>query len=118
MATKHFTNLEEYEKEIICEMCKAIESKKALIIAAGSRWKFLVSGANYTYDYTFNLIRWGFARKARGTDFHAQLHKYCPNQDISGTLANFLNTAVEMGLYTRTNSVKFNGGQDFQTIWM
>ena len=118
MATKHFTNLEEYEKGIICEMCKAIESRKALIIAAGSRWKVLVPGENYTYDYTYNLIRWGFARKARNTDHHAQLHKYCPHQDISGTLAMFLNTAVELGLYIRTTSTEFNGGQEFQTIYM
>ena len=38
MNTKHFTNLEEYEKEIICEMCKAIENKKAMIM----QWIFLL----------------------------------------------------------------------------
>jgi hypothetical protein len=118
MARNYFNNVEQYEITVISEMCKAIETRKALIIAGGKRWKMLVSGENYTYDYTYNLIRWGFARKARNTDHHAQLHPYCPNQYISGCLAHFLNTAVEMGFYTRTTEQVFNGGSEFQTIWM
>lgn len=115
----YFKNVEEHEKTQIANIAKLIESKQIFIIASGARYKILSrENSSYTYDYTYNFIKWGFTRKARNTEFFAQLHKYCPSQDISSTLANFLNTAVEMGLYTRTTEEQFDGGQDFQTIWM
>lgn len=119
---KYFNEIGDFEKGIIETMCEAIESRRVFVVASNKRWKMLChsegNAVHYVYDYTYNLIRWGFAKKARNTDFHAALHPYCPNQDISGTLSNFLNTAVEMGFYTRTTDKVFNGGTEFQTIWM
>jgi hypothetical protein len=91
----YFNNIEEHEKTQIANICKLVESKKLFIVASGAKYKILSrENESYTYDYTYNLIKWGFARKARNTDFFAQLHKYCPYQDFSATLAHFLNTAV------------------------
>lgn len=115
---KYFKNIEEHEIFSVREMCKAIEGKSVFVVCTENKWKMLVSNGKYTYDYTFNLCRWGFARKAKNSDFLACLHKYCPNQDISSTLSRFLNTAVDEGLYERTTTEKFDGGCSFQTIWM
>lgn len=116
---KYFKDIKEEDKLIIKGMCEIIEKGTCFIVANEKRWKFLSRESNmYTYDYTYNLCRFGFARKARNSDFHAALHRYCPNQDISSTLANFLNTAVSMGLYERTTTKKFDGGTDYQIIWM
>lgn len=119
MKKEDFTKVDECDLINIRSMCKAIEARTCFVIASNKRWKMIVAGDNkYPYDYTWNLIRWGFARKARGTDFYAQLHPYCPNQGISTSLSCFLNKAVEMGYYERTTNQVFNGGTDFNTIWM
>lgn len=116
---KYFNNIEEHEKTQIANICKLVESKQIFIVASGAKYKILSrENEAYTYDYTYNLIKWGFARKARNTDFFAQVHKYCPYQDFASTLAHFFNTAVELGFYTRTTEKKFDGGQDFQVIWI
>lgn len=115
----YFMNVEEHEKTQIANVAKLIENKQLFIVASGAKYKILSRENNsYTYDYTYNFIKWGFARKARNRDFFAQVHKYCPLQDFSTTLANFLNIAVELGYYARTTQEKFDGGQDFQVIWM
>lgn len=116
---KYFNNIEENEKSIIKTMCEAIESKKLHIVCNTNKFKMLVTASNgYTYDYTYNLCRWGFAKKSRSSDWLAVLHPYCPNQGISNALSNFINIAVEMGLYTRKTTEIFNGGCDFQIIWL
>ena len=116
---KYFANLESYELSSVTAMCEAIESKRLHIVCAGNKFKFLVTGENgYTYDYTFNLCRWGFARKARNNSHLAMLHPYCPNQGIASSLSHFLNTAVEEGVYIRKTNEVFNGGCEFQTIWI
>ena len=117
---KYFANLDEADRCIIESMCKAIESQRCFIISTEKRWKFMVPAedGSYVYDYTYNLIRFGFTRKARNNDFQASQHSYCPHQYTSGVLSNFLNPAVDMGLYERTTERKFDGGTDFQMIWM
>lgn len=116
---KKFKDVSEDDKRIISNMCSLIEKQHVFVVASGKRWKLLSrESENYTYDYTYNLVRFGFAKKAKGTDFAAQLHKYCPNQDISGSLSYFLNCAVDSGLYVRETNKKFDGGTDFQVIWM
>lgn len=116
---KYFKNLEDCEVSTVVTMCEAIELKRLHIVCAGRKFKFLVTGENgYTYDYTYNLCRWGFAKKSRANNCVAMLHPYCPGQGISSALSHFLNTAVEMGLYTRKTYEEFNGGQDFQMIWL
>lgn len=120
MANKLFNNLNEYEIYSVCEMCEAIERKRVVLVCSNKRWKMIVPSdtTGYPYDYTYNLCRWGFATKARGSEHHARLHPYCPNQDMSATLARFINTAVEMGYYVRQTTHTINGGNDYNTIWM
>ncbi|MBR4983217.1 MAG: hypothetical protein IKY94_11730 [Lachnospiraceae bacterium] len=113
---KYFENIEEHEKIIIAGMCKAIESGSMTAIVAGKRWKAVEPDRSYILDWSYNLQRWGFAKKARGSEHHLALHPYCPIQDISSTFANFLNTSVEMGYYTRKTEKKINGGRDYQII--
>lgn len=115
---KYFNNINESDLYSIREMCKAIESKKVFIVCTDSKFKMLVSGANYTYDYTYNLCRFGFAQNSLASDNLAKLNKYTPHQSISYILCDFLNTAVEMGLYERTTDEVFHSGLDFQMIWM
>ena len=119
MKARYFKDLNEYEKATITTMCEAIESKKLHIVCTTNKYKMLVTASNgYTYDYTYNLCRWGFARKSRNNDQLAILHPYTPCQYISTVLSNFLNRAVEMGFYTRKTTEVFNGGCDFQIIWL
>ena len=119
MSKKYFKGIEDYEKSIIPQMCQAIESRSIVFISTDKRFKVMSAGENgYLYDWTYNLCRWGFARKSRNSDFHAQQHPYCPHQHMSGIVAHFLNEAVEQGFYERTTNERFDGGQDFQTIWM
>lgn len=114
----YFKNVEEHEICAIQFMCKAIELKKLHIVCTNANYKMLVSDGNYTYDYTYNLCRFGFAKVSRKSKHLAMLHKYCPYQDVAQSLSAFLNTAVELGYYVRTTKEKFDGGQDFQFIWM
>lgn len=118
MATTYFRNITEDDRFIISDMCKSIEDDKIFFVSTDKKFKMLERGNTYTFDYTYNLIRFGFAAKARGTDFHARQHPYCPNQYTAQVQANFINTAVEMGLYTRQTSKEFNGGNNVQIIWM
>lgn len=118
MATAYFRNITEDDRFIIADMCKSIEDDKIFFVSTDKKFKMLVRGNTYTYDYTYNLIRYGFATKARGTDFHAKQHAYCPNQYTAQVQANFINTAVEMGFYTRQTNREFNGGNNVQIIWM
>ena len=120
MANKTFNKLEDHELYSVVEMCKAIENKRVVLVCSDKRWKMIVPSceSGYPYDYTYNLMRWGFATKARNSDHHARLHPYCPNQDMSATLARFINTAVEMGYYVRQTTKAINGGDDYNTIWM
>lgn len=117
--SKIFKNLNEGDVNIIQFICKLIEEDKIYFVANNKRYKILSrESERYTYDYTYNFCRWGFAKKARNTDFHAALHPYCPNQDMAATMARFINTAVEEGLYERTTDKKFDGGNNIQVIWM
>lgn len=119
MSKKYFKGIEDHEKCVIPQMCQAIESRSIVFISTDKRFKVMSAGENgYMYDWTYNLCRWGFARESRNSHFHAQQHAYCPHQHMSGVIAHFINTAVEMGLYERTTNERFDGGQDFQTIWM
>lgn len=120
MRKEDFTKVvDECDLMSIQTMCKAIETRTCFIIANNTRWKMIVAGDNkYPYDYTWNLIRWGFASKARGTDYHARLHPYCPNQGISTTLSCFYNKAVELEYYKPESTERLNGGAEFNTIWM
>jgi hypothetical protein len=118
MANAYFKNITEEDKFIISEMCRSIENDNAFFVSTDKKFKMLVRGNSYTYDYTYNLIRFGFATKARGAEFHAKQHSSCPNQYTAQVQANFINTAVEMGLYTRQTSKEFNGGNNVQIIWM
>lgn len=114
-----FLHPSECERQSIVSMCEAIEAKALHIVCTNNHFKFLVTGASgYTFDYTFNLCRWGFARKARNNDHLAMLHKYTPYQGVSCCLSAFLNKAVELGYYKRTTEEEFNGGVDFQMIWL
>lgn len=118
---KYLKISEDYELETIKSMCSAIESKKCFIIACDKTndWKMIVAGDNgYPYDYTYNLIRWGYAKQKRGCHTIAKLHPYCPNQGISSALSRFLNDCVDAGYYKRTTNQTFNGGTDFNTIWI
>ena len=115
---KYFNNVEEYEKSSIVAMCEAIESKQLHIVCTTNKFKMLVTRSRYTYDYTYNLCRWGFARKSRNNDRLAMLHPYTHCQYVSTVLSNFLNRAVEMGFYTRKTTEIFNGGCEFQIVWM
>ena len=119
-AAKYFSGVtESYEVSIIAEMCEAIEAGRVSVLSTDKRFRIITPGANgYIYDYTYNFIRWGFAKKARGNEFTAAQHPYCPNQHVSATIANFINTAVEMGYYTRKTSKTFDGGSNIQIIWM
>ena len=119
MSKKYFKGIEDHEKSIVSGICKDIESRKIVFICTDKRFKIMSAGENgYLYDWTYNFCRWGFARKSRNSDFHATQHAYCPYQHMSGVVANFLNEAVEQGIYERTTNERFDGGQNFQTIWM
>lgn len=119
MRTKYFSNLEDCDRAIIADICKDIETGRITIISTDRKFKIVSPGANgYLYDWTYNFIRFGFARKSRTSDFYAQQHAYCPNQHTSAIVANFINTAVEMGIYERTTAQRFDGGQNINIIWM
>lgn len=117
--TKYFSGVEAHEIRIISDICADIEAGRITVFSTDRRFKIMSPGANgYMYDWTYNFCRWGFAKCARNTQFHAAQHTYCPNQHISAILANFINTAVEMGYYTRTTSRRFDGGQNVQIVWL
>lgn len=119
MAKKFFTNVvEDYEKNIITTICEAVENHNITAIATNNKVKFIQASNAGISDWTFNLIRFGFAKSAKNNSHLARLNKYVPYQDISSTLACFLNTAVEYGFYTRKTSEKFDGGQNVNVIWM
>lgn len=119
MRTKYFSNLEDCDRVIIADICKDIENGRITIISTDRKFKIVSPGANgYLYDWTYNFIRFGFAKKSKSSDFHAQQHAYCPNQHTSAIVANFINTAVEMGIYERTTAQRFDGGQNINIIWM
>lgn len=118
MSKKYFKDLDDCEKCIIVQMCEDIENRDIVFISTDKRFKVMGKNRSFMSDWTYNLCRWGFARKSRNSDFHAQQHPYCPHQHMSGVIAHFINTAVEMGLYERKTNERFDGGQDFQTIWM
>lgn len=119
MAKKFFTNVvEDYEKNIIATMCEAVENHNITAIATNNKVKFIQPTQNGVFDWTYNFIRYGFAKPAKNSSHLARLSKYVPHQDISSTLAHFLNTAVEYGFYTRKTSEKFDGGENVYVIWM
>ena len=115
----YFSGIEEHDRAIIAGICSDIENGRITIISTDRKFKIVSPGANgYLYDWTYNFIRFGFAKKSRSSEFHAQQHAYCPNQHTSAILANFINTAVEMGLYKRTTAQRFDGGQNINIIWL
>lgn len=119
MATSYFKNISEIDKFIINNICRQIENDGIFCVSTDKKFKLLGRESSlYTYDYTYNFIRFGFATKARNTDFHAKQHPYCPNHYIAQIIANFINKAVEMGYYVRTTEKVFNGGNEPQIIWM
>ena len=119
MKTKYFSGIEEHDRLIIAGICADIEAGRITIISTDRKFKLVSPGANdYLYDWTYIFIRFGFAKKSRLSEFHAQQHQYCPNQHVSAIIANFLNTAVEMGLYERTTETRFDGGQNINIIWL
>jgi hypothetical protein len=119
MAKKYFTNVvEDYEKNIIATMCEAVENYNITAIAANNKVKFIQPTKMGVSDWTFNFIRFGFAKSAKNNPHLARLNKYVPYQDVSSTVACFLNTAVEYGFYTRKTSKKFDGGEGICIIWM
>ena len=118
MTTKYFSNLQEYDIMNIAEVCEAIETKAVILVCTDKRFKVIVPRGGYPSGWTYNIIRWGFARKCRNSDFHAQQHAYCPHSYMAGVLAHLLNTAVEMGYYQRKTSRTITGWEDHNTIWM
>ena len=119
MKKTYFAGIEDHDRVIISGICQDIEAGRITIISTDKKFKIVSPGENgYLYDWTYNFIRFGFARKSRSSDFHAQQHAYCPNQHTSAIVANFINTAVEMGLYERTTAQRFDGGQNINIIWM
>lgn len=119
MATTYFKNITEDDKNIIASMCYAIENDKIFFVSTYKKFKVLSrESAQYTYDYTYNFIRFGFCSKSRGTDFYAKQHAHYPIQYTAQVQANFINTAVEMGLYTRHTNKDFNGRNNVQIIWL
>ena len=119
MRTKYFSNIEDCDRVIIAGICSDIENGRIFVISTDRKFKVVSPGENgYLYDWTYNFIRFGFVRKSRSSAFHAQQHSYCPNQHTSAIIANFINTAVDMGLYTRTTGQRFDGGQNINIIWM
>lgn len=119
MTTKYFSNIEDHDRVIIAGICSDIENGRITVISTDRRYKIVSPGENgYLYDWTYNFIRFGFAKKARNTEFYAAQHPYCPYQNTSAVICHFFNTAVEMGLYKRTTAERFDGGRDFPIIWM
>ena len=119
MRTKYFSPVQDYEISIISDICADIENGRITIISTDRKFKIVSPGANgYLYDWTYNFCRWGFAKKSRNSEFHAQQHAYCPNQHTSAIIANFINTAVEMGYYQMQTGRTFDGGQNINIIWM
>lgn len=120
MAKKFFTNVvEDYEKNIIATMCEAVEDHNITAVAINNKVKFIQPTKTRISDWTYNFIRYGFAKPVKNSSSTlARLNKCVPYQDISSTLACFLNTAVEYGFYTRKTSEKFDGGQNVNVIWM
>ena len=120
MTKKYFTNVvEDYEKNIIATMCEAVEDHNITAIANNNKVKFIQPTKTGVSDWTYNFIRYGFAKSVRNSSSTlARLNKYVPYQDISSTLAHFLNTAVEYGFYTRKTIEKFDGGENINVIWM
>ena len=119
MKTKYFSGVEASDLSIIAGICSDIENGRITVISTDRKFKILSPGTSgYLFDWTYNFIRFGFAKGSRSSKFHAQQHPYSPNQYTSAILANFLNTAVEMGLYERTTAKRFDGGQNIDIIWM
>ena len=119
MRTKYFSGIEDHDRAIIAGICSDIENGRITIISTDRKFKIVSPGSNgYLYDWTYNFIRFGFAKKSRSSEFHAQQHTYCPHQHTSAILANFINTAVEMGIYERTTDQRFDGGQNINIIWL
>ena len=119
MRTKYFSGIEDHDHAIIAGICSDIENGRITVISTDRKFKIVSPGANgYLYDWTYNFIRFGFARVSRSDRFCAQQHSYCPNQHTSAIIANFINTAVEMGLYERTTAQRFDGGQNINIIWL
>jgi hypothetical protein len=119
MAKKYFINVvDDYEKNIIATMCEAVENQNIIAFATNNKVKFIQPLNTGISDWTYNLIRYGFAKSAKNNPYLARLNKYVPYQDVSSTLACFLNTAVEYGFYTRKTSKIFDGGENISIIWM
>jgi hypothetical protein len=119
MRTKYFSGVEDHDRVIIAGICSDIENGRITVISTDRKFKIVSPGDNgYLFDWTYNFIRFGFARKSRSSEFHAQQHPYCPNQTVNAIIANFINTAVDMGFYERATSKRFDGGQNINIIWM
>ena len=119
MKTKYFSGISDSDRENIANICSDIENGRISIISTDRKFKIVSPGANgYLFDWTYNFIRFGFARVSRSDRFCAQQHSSCPNQYTSSIISNFINTAVEMDLYKRTTARRFDGGQNLNIIWM
>ena len=119
MTRKYFSVIEDSDRANIANICSDIENGRITIISTARKFKIVSPGENgYLYDWTYNFIRFGFARVSRSDRFCAHQHPYCPNQHASAILSNFINTAVEMGLYERTTARCFDGGQNINIIWL
>ena len=74
MSKKYFKDLDDCEKCIIVQMCEDIENRDIVFISTDKRFKVMGKNRSFMSDWTYNLCRWGFARKSRNSDFHAQQH--------------------------------------------
>ena len=122
MKENYFTGFDrENDLCVLQSMCSAIEKNQMFCIcnAAATKFRFCVAGENgYPYNYTWNLIRWGFARKARNSDYDAQCDKLCPNNYISGTLSHFYHEAVKHGYFTPKEGARVSSGMNVTTLFI
>ena len=108
--------------EVVKELCNKIENNRVFIVASekSNSWRLMCADNEYAYPYgyTYNLIRCGCAKAKRGSDQTiARLHPYFPNNDISNSLKQFVEMAVELGYYERTTDEDL-GARTYNTIWI
>lgn len=102
---KIFKNFDEtFDKDTIQYMCSIIEKQRYVIIANQkcTRWKLISRcSPDYSYDYTYNLIRWGFVKKGKNADDSTAAAPSAGIYYVTYPLQRFVDAALKAGLISQ-----------------
>ena len=100
------------------EICEEIERNKLFFVwdSARNRAQCLIKNSEYIGQRSYILIKLGFFRPCKNSDFSFKLNKYCPSQSISAALARFLDECKAEGIYKGSLEGSKVRGRDFALI--